>query len=349
MTAPSAAPEPPSARPPLGRRMPSGPLRRPVRCLAWVAAAALLATAATGCVTVHGGTALIPSAGKAAARTALARYVRLSNQANTRLDPSLVTGFETGAIGAIDTGLLKVEHAKKPSGDPGYSPLVLSDTHYLIPRQRGWPKWFVTDSASNRGGGRWVLVFVRDDPDQAWRASYFLLLPAGRLTGLAKDSQGYLEAAPVTGSGLLVQPGELGPRYASYLQRGGRTPSPFAAGRYTSAVVQGRQGATDAAGVVTQYADQGADPQADPPVALRLANGGALVFFGTDHQIRQTVAKGPMTDINQTTKALMTGTADTSLTLFEAGEQVATVPAAGSGGQVTVLERAVGPISAHGA
>lgn len=346
MTAPSAAHLPLSARS-LAVRPPGSRLRRRLRGMA----AVVLLAAATGCVTVHGASALVPATDKAGAQKALRHFVQVSNEANTKLDPALNSGVETGALSAIDGAGIKAKHIKAPAGDPGYQPLVLSDTRFLIPRQRGWPKWFVADSADNKDQDRWELAFTRYSVDQPWKAAYLLAVPPAQLPDFATDSKGYAEPVPLAGSGLLVQPGELGDRYATYLRQGGKGPALFADGPYTSQVLKQRR--TDYAPgprITTAFADSPADPVGDPTVALRLKDGGAMVFFSTEHRVTQTSNSGGLTVSDPFIKALMTGTPNTSVVLFRAAEQAVSVPArnAGTGGRVTFLAHIDGVVSAHG-
>jgi hypothetical protein len=330
------------------RRSPVRP-PRPRRLLCGLAGAALLASAATGCVTVHGATALIPSARQADAAAALRHFVRVSNAANTKYDPSLNPAVETGALGAIDEASIKVRHVTTPAGDPGYQPLVLTDTRFLIPRQRGWPKWFVADSADNKDANRYVLVFIRDSAAQPWKASYLLDLPAARLPPFATDSTGHVEPAPLGGTDLLVRPGQLADRYAAYLQQGDKGSTAFADGPDTSQIRRLRSTRyAPRPGSVTQFADQAADQKADAPVALRLKDGGALVLFTTQHQARQKQTSGRISVTDPTLKALMAGTPRTTVTEFDVAEQAVLVPAGSAGGKVTFLQRIVKPVGATG-
>ncbi|GHJ18471.1 hypothetical protein [Streptomyces albus] len=92
-------------------------------------------------------------------------------------------------------------------------PLKLTDTRYLIPEQAGWPKFFVTDSRSNRKGqGRWLFVFQRDRADGPWKAAYLSVVDPDAMPEFARDAEGHVKAVPVGGaSGLTVAPDQLQP------------------------------------------------------------------------------------------------------------------------------------------
>ncbi|WP_269854230.1 hypothetical protein [Streptomyces sp. RPT161] len=324
---------------------------RPRRRLSSLAALALLACTATGCVTVHGADAVVPAVGKADAPAALDHFAQVVNDADSKLDPSLNAQVETGALGAIDGAGIKARHVNSPSGNPGYQPLRFSDTRFLIPRERGWPKWFVADTANSRDRDRWLLVFTRDSVKDAWRASYLSVLAPGQLPDFATDGQGYAVPVPVGGTDLLVQPGELGARYTAYLQQGDKGSTAFAQGSQTSGLrAQRRTQYAPTSQVVTQFADEPADPVQYAPVALRLRDGGALVFFTTRHEMKQTVAKGPVVIKDPNVNALLTGTPNRSVTLYKVAEQVVKVPArSDAGAKVVFLNRIEGLVSASGA
>lgn len=322
-------------------------LRRPLLSLA---AVALLAPAAAGCVTVHGELALLPAVDAATAARVLDHFTAVNNEANTRLDPSLNGQIETGALGAIDQAGIRARHITSPAGNPGYQPLQLTDARFLIPEQRGWPKWFVADAASNRDTDRWLLVFARSSNREAWRAEYLSVVPQADLPAFATDSSGHAEPVAPDAADLLVAPGRLSAAYTAYLQQGDAGSADFAPGSATTGLrEQRRTQYPPTPQVVTQFADEPADPAQFPPVALRLKDGGALVFFTSHDVMKQTVGKGPLRLTDPYVKALLTGTANTSITLSRVAEQVVTVPPAGqAGAKVAFLNRIEGLVSAQG-
>ncbi len=344
MTASRAAQLPAFERPVPGT--PPRPRRAALtRRLGGAATALLLAAAASGCVTVHGATALVPTATRSAATAALARFVTVSNAANLALDPKLNGTVETGGFGALDDANLTVERAAAPAGDPGYHKLVLHDTHVLIPRLRGWPKWFVVDTGQNRDDARWLMVFTHDSAAQPWRVSYLVPCARTQAPRFVTDSAGRAVPVPGGAAGLAVAPALLGARYAAYLQHGDRGSGLFADGPYTSQERAARRtGHPQDSGTVTEFADEAGDPARYGTVALRLAGGGALVFFTTQSQVRRTVAEGPV-PVDARTKALLTGTARTSVTEYDIAEQAAVVPAHG---EVTFVDQLSGEVDAHG-
>ncbi|UNZ22048.1 hypothetical protein HC362_23600 [Streptomyces sp. 891-h] len=313
-----------------------------------VTAGALLASL-TGCVTVHGESAVVPALSKAEAAKVLGTFVKKNNQANTAYDAELNATIESGALGAIDQAGLKSRKEVRPKGNPDYRPLELTDTRYLIPEQAGWPKFFVTDSKSNRKGqGRWLFVFQRDRADGPWKASYLSVVDPGEIPRFARDEHGHVKAVPVGGgSGLTVSPDQLSKRYARYLQEGAG--EDFAPGPHTSKVREQREKAMKRTSVRNEFADQAAQPPQFAPFGLRTKDGGALVFFTSHHHHKQTLPKGYQPQIKDPlVKALMSGTPKHSVTFKRVSEQAVTVPAKGKKGKVTFLSRIEGLTAAQG-
>ncbi|WP_345944936.1 hypothetical protein SALCHL_001880 [Streptomyces albus subsp. chlorinus] len=314
-----------------------------------VTAGALLASL-TGCVTVHGESAVVPTVSKGEAAKVLASFVEKNNRANTAFDVDLNSSIETGPLGAIDQAGLTARKRVQPKGNPDYAPLKLTDTRYLIPEQAGWPKFFVTDSRSNRKGqGRWLFVFQRDRADGPWRAAYLSVIDPGQIPRFARDEHGHVRAVPVGGggAGLTVPPNELSKRYTRYLQEGAG--DDFAAGPHTTVQRERRKKEMKRTSVRNEFADQPAQPPQYPPFALRTRDGGALVFFASRHHHKQTLPRGyrPKVD-NPLVKALMSGKPKHAVIFERMSEQAVTVPSAKSNGKVTFLSRIEGLTAARG-
>lgn len=312
-------------------------------------AAALVALAvlpATGCVTVHGEDAAVPGVTRAQAAKVVKQYTARSNRANRKVDLQLTARIETGVLGEIDEANLKVRRVDKPGGDPGYQPLVLSDTRYLIPEVRGWPKWFVADTANNRDGNRWLLAFHRNSTAEEWKASYLSVVEPDDMPEVVVGKDGYAEPVPLGERSLAVAPGKLGATYTRYLKDG--TPGVFADGPFTSGLRKQRAGQKRTPKYVTQYADQAVPEASYPPFALRTADGGALVLFTTRHSWKVTAATGiPLPPPGKYSKTLMSGTPKRSLTRTGIAEQAAVV-AADRDGTTTIINRIMGVIAARG-
>lgn len=322
-----------------------GPIRRR---LSLAAAATALSLPLAGCMTVHGERADIPSATPAQAASVLRHFTDVNNQASKTYDARLVDQIEAGPLGAADHAGVTARHAGNPGGNPSFTPLVLSDPKFWIPRQVGWPKFFVADVATNRGSGtRWLLVFRRAGAGQPWHADFLAVVDAKTLPAPARDRHGYVVPVPVHGGGLLAPPARLGTLYAGYLQNGDHADD-FAPGSATTQLRADRGAHARTADSVTQYADQAADGGDYTPVALRTADGGALVFFGTRHQSKSTYRAGYQLSVDQDTRALMTGTPRTSVTLSHVAEQLVAVPASGGTGRITFVSRLVGLVAAAG-
>jgi hypothetical protein len=323
-----------------------------------LSAAALLTL--TACVTVHGEREIVPAATRAEAAKALNAYTRASDKANRALDPGPASRVETGALAAIDQAGLRARGKVTPEGNPDHTPLELTDARFTIPKQAGWPKFFLADADNNRDSNRWLFVFLRDGADRPWRAAYLSVLSADEMPKFAEDKDGWAEAVPNgPDSGLALAPGRLSRTYANYLDVSGKRSgqdkagaSRFAPGPATTGLRAQRTSQLRTPRYWTQYDDQPARAPQYTPVALRTEDGGALVFFATHHTQRRTMAQGfrigRIGDPN--IKALMKGEPEKSLTLIKLSEAAVTVPAKKDGGdaKITFLHRLEGLTEARG-
>jgi hypothetical protein len=321
---------------------------RRTRLLASAAATAVLSVTLSGCVTVHGEDAVIPAVSKTDARKILKEFNTTSNKANSSHDPGLNSTIETGALGAIDQAGLKSRKKLAPKGNPDYEPLRLSDARFLIPKQAGWPKFFVADARSNRtDDGRWLLVFQRDDAESDWRASYLAVLQNSEIPRFVVGRNGYAKAVPNgEASRLVVPPDELSDEYVNYLGEG---TGEFAPGEHTSKRREQREGSANRPGKRTEFADVPAKAPQYPAFGLRTRDGGALVFFASQHHTKETYAEGYKPPVKDPlVKALMTGTPRQSVTYVRVSEQAVKVPADKDGGEVVFLNRIDGLTSVKG-
>lgn len=318
-----------------------GRTRTSRRALGACAASLALALAATGCVTVHGETALVPTATKSEAAQAVKEFTAAYNTAAHDLDPARDADVLAGPFGAITQDALRGRHAQDPDSGRGTVPLKLSDVRYLIPQQRGWPRWFVADTDTNRDvdkdpakDTRWFFVFTRSGPGEGWRASYLSILTPDEIPAFRFDEDGHVRSAP---------PGRLSQQYTRYLQDG--KGDRFAPGQHTTRWRAERARSTDRPGWSTQYADEAAATGAYRPRALRTKDGGALVFFASRHYERHTAAEGIPVTVPAAAKPLLKGEVKRSYTLeYTSNEAVLTPPS----GQVTFLNRLQGLTGAEG-
>ncbi|MEV6543455.1 hypothetical protein [Streptomyces sp. NPDC051665] len=319
-------------------------LRRLDRRVLIAASVTALSLTASGCVVVHGEREVLPATTRAEAATALQQFTTAYNAADKAYDSSLDAAHVTGALGDIDAARLKAGHTNSPAGNANYSPLELTDAKFTIPKKAGWPRWFVADTAANKGGGaRWLLVFTRNDLSEPWQVAYLTLLAPTAVPKFKTDKDGWAEAVPANSAELTVAPGELSQSYATYLKNGGKA---FADGTHTSAWRASREKATKP-GLAVQFLDQPLTSGDYAPLALRTADGGALVFFSTRYFQKETAAEGTSVPTqNKDVQALTTGEVEQSLTLQLVSNQVALDPK--RGGKVSVLGRIEGLTSAQG-
>ncbi|MFH8367439.1 hypothetical protein [Streptomyces sp. NPDC018031] len=307
--------------------------RPPRRTLTATAATVLLfcAPSLTGCVTVHGERENIPSVAESEAPKALDRFLDTYNKAYRELDPELLGQVESGPLGEIFTADLTAQRANRPGGNPDFPPLELTDARYHIPKQVGWPKFFVADTRSNReapdSGTRWLLVFSRAAAGEPWRVAYLSILSRDEVPRFAADEDGWAEAVPTSGkgAGLVVAPDTLSRAYTGYLMTGkGDT---FAAGSATTRLREDRKRFLRTPKFWTEYIDSPAEGDAYAPVGLRTRDGGALVFFSSHHREKQTMAKGVRPQPDERVKPLLKGEAKRAVTLTRVAESAVKVPA----------------------
>ncbi|WP_244409362.1 hypothetical protein [Streptomyces albofaciens] len=275
---------------------------------------------------------------KAEATTALKQFVDGFNASNTKLDPKVNPTYETESLLAVDQALTKSGQAVSPRGNPKFPRLTLTSPHFTVPKQAGWPKFFLADAVSNRNNARWFLVFTRDAVGAKWKASYLSALADNQIPQFKTDPDGYAEAVPADAkdSGLKVAPGELGKAYATYLNTG--KGEVFAPGPATDQWRKLREQQGRQPGSRIQYEDQ---PSDYAPVALRTKDGGALVFFSTYYHQQKTVSEGSRISIPPEIKGIMDGPAKESdrMTFTTLSQQVVKVPAAGASEKVAFLHR----------
>lgn len=295
---------------------------------------------------VHGERELIPAASQAEAAKALKDFTAAYNAADEAYDSSLDADHVTGALGDIDEARLKAGRANSPDGNAGHSPLAFTDAEFTIPKKPGWPRWFLADAQANRGGdSRWLLVFTRDKLDAPWEVAYLTLVAPDDLPEFKKDKDGWAEAVDANSKEVAIAPGNMSKDYATYLKGGGAI---FADGSHTSDWRDKRAKSAERPGLVTQYIDEPLTEGDYAPLALRTADGGALVFFATHHFQKQTAAPGTSVPTpNKDVLALTTGEIKQSLTMEFVSNEVALDPKRGSG-QVSVLGRIEGLTGAKG-
>ncbi|MFE3553068.1 hypothetical protein ACFXN2_30885 [Streptomyces kronopolitis] len=279
---------------------------------------------------------------KADGAKALKHFTEGFNEANRQLNPQLNPSFEGGALLAIDQAGIKAAHAVRPQGNPGFRALEFTDARFTVPQQKGWPKYFIANAASNRKNAagrftRWFLVFSRDGIDEKWRAVYLATFPGNKAPELKTDRNGYAEAVPAgADSGLAVAPGELSRSYADYLNTG--KGAVFAPGRETDGWRARRAKDANRPGVRIMWDDTAANY---PPVSLRTKDGGALVFFSTVYHQQKTVFAGATITVSGALKGLLEGPPKKTnrMGFTTVSGQTVTVPPKSAGGKVAVLNR----------
>jgi hypothetical protein len=158
---------------------------------------------------------------------------------------------------------------------------------FYVPALSGSSPWFMvavparTDSGGQLGPEvNTLMVFVRSAAGEQWTLDGSAVLDQP-LPAIARDSAGYATGVGTTDSGLLLQPGFVGPTQAAVVDQGPAAPAAavMASGPQTTALyaAQAAQGnAAAAQGLSYQWLLEGA---AFAQWQLRTADGGALVLY----------------------------------------------------------------------
>lgn len=314
----------------------------------------MLSVTASGCVVVHGEREIVPTTTRAVAARALKDFTAAYNKADKTYDQAADAERVTGALSDIDGAKLKAGRKNSPDGNAAHSPLKLTDAKFTIPEKAGWPRWFVADTAANKGleNTRWVMVFTRSDAGDVWSVSYLTILRADDIPKFEKDRDGFAQPVTADDASLAIAPDDLGDAYATYLKgesSGGSGGEAFAPGTHTSVWRTDRAKKSKQPGLVRQYIDEPLSKGDYAPVGLRTTDGGALVFFATHHYEKQTAAPGFNLDVGPAVQALLTSEVKSSLTLQRVSNQVVLDPAkSASDQQVKFLSRVDGLTSVKG-
>ena len=159
---------------------------------------------------------------------------------------------------------------------------------FYVPALSGFPQWFVVavDRTTVTGGkpgatARTLMLFAREKQTDRWTLGGTAVL-SRPLPAIARDAEGYAVAVPTTDTSLLLRPDVVGATHAAVVDDGPASPAAavVAAGPQTTglhAAQAARAAAERARGLNYEWLLQGASW---PQVGLRLAGGGALVFYG---------------------------------------------------------------------
>lgn len=224
----------------------------------------------------------------------LARYVRLNNKANKTLDVGLLRSYEGGASFAIDSAdYVSARELKAKSG--GAFTYVDPVFHVSAKGSKEWVLATVRQQAVKGGNksDRLTYLLFSKAPD-GWRQIY---APDGATRAMARPkidvtAAGTFEELPLAAStGLMASPGNFAKLYARQLTGKG---TPEAKARFAVDDDLVNQAATNRRNM-NRYArvTEKVRPATEyPSLALRAADGGALVFTTLARTSRYDVRPG---------------------------------------------------------
>jgi len=207
----------------------------------------------------------------------LANYTTANNTANAQRSDSVLGTIETGSSYAVDAGLYRLQQAENAATYPAFGP---QREQYYIPRETGYPRWFVVQVANanfaspGKVTGTEYLLFTQAAPGAPWKnAIEPYLVPGATAPPVALGSDGLATAIAPDTMSLAVAPARLPGLTAGSLDGAGPLPDP---GNLADRLDQGFWRAKlPAASVFGRHA-----PASGGQVfGLRTADGGALLFY----------------------------------------------------------------------
>jgi len=223
----------------------------------------------------------------AQAQQVLAAYTTANNTANAQRSDSLLATIETGSSYAIDAGLYRLQGAENAATYPAFRP---QRAQYYIPRETGYPRWFVVQvanaelAAPAKITGTEYLLFTQARAGAPWQNAvepYLLSGAAAPAVSLGTDGL----ATPVTAAMALSVPvGQIAQVTASSLDGAGPLPNP---GNLADVMDRGFwQGKLPASSVTDAHTPSG------PVYGLRTSDGGALLFYADAAELTLTAPTG---------------------------------------------------------
>ncbi|KAB8164677.1 hypothetical protein FH609_018435 [Streptomyces sp. 3MP-14] len=325
-----------------------------------------LATVASlsGCMTVHGETAVVPAATENEAEQVLEHYFEVTNEARRTYDAELNATVEAGALAEINGAALIAQGAlaedqaaeegeeappeeetggeappEEETGEEGSAEngtaeeesteedggLTPVNPRFLIPQQAGWPKFFMVDTEIQDSDYRWLMTFSRDSVDEPWKARYLSVLQPSAIPEFAEDEDGFLEEIQISSESTGLS---VIPSELgeTYATYLAEGQGSFLGGPHTSEVLATRDEWANDPAVGIEYADVPQEEKEHPTFAVRTADGGALVLFTMRMDEKRTWAEGQTPVIEELVQPLMQGTATRAVTLQRYATFTAYVP-----------------------
>ncbi|WP_432573723.1 hypothetical protein [Kineococcus sp. SYSU DK005] len=216
----------------------------------------------------------------------------------------------------------------------------------VLPRQEGWPRWFLT--VTEPGADRKPSVVVlrsasAREPYRVWATPS--LLPGASLPTTGAPADGAAVVAADEDANLPMSPRAAAERYADVLLRGDDSAfaDQFAPDAYRAGVVGSTEQQTSALEGSGGSLTQERTPLPDPVLAVRTRDGGALVVAGYRSSVTASGPEGGRPGRLQEAAAALAGRTDvTSVTTVV--EEVVVLALPPGRGPVSVVAVQSGPV-----
>ncbi|WP_337061628.1 hypothetical protein [Kineococcus sp. G2] len=218
----------------------------------------------------------------------------------------------------------------------------------VLPRQDGWPRWFLTVTEPGEDGKPSVVVLRSPsarEPYRVWGTPS--LLPGASLPTTGAPADGAAVVAPDEDTNLPMSPRAVAERYADVLLHGDGSEFAdlFTADAYRSSVVSSAQEQARALEAAGGSLTQERTLLDDSVVAVRTRDGGALVVAGYRSSVTASGPDGGRPGTLQDVAAALAGRDGGVTSVTTVLEEVVVFAVPPGGGQVSVVAVQSGPVS----
>lgn len=229
-----------------------------------------------------------PIVSRARASRVLRNFTADYNEAASSRRVDVLDRAVTETLLPIQIGSLKIAAYQASQRRTDDTPHVrFSHPRFLIPPRHGYPEWFATVAGRSDRPGTYLLVFTKDRRGEPFKAAYATRILAGRhVPRIGTDRHGLARSVRGHGSGLALGTNRVAAVHADAAEHGGgSTDNTLVPGPWTTGLHAATKRNVASARRTGFRFHRTFHPSGYPSYALRVAGGGALVWYAITDEV----------------------------------------------------------------